>query len=279
MNESQLVQAIKVHIAKGDKAADKADQHYRSAGQHLKTLKATHGGSWAEWEELLKTKVGIGKSRASELMRIADGTKTVEQVRAESAERKAKERAKSLRDVTEKSVPLPSLRSEDNAGDPELSAEAMKAQFASDEEEAVNCQEISMTPLEGTTSWQVQVTDESGKVWSNGVRLAGRDEAMCYMGHALHDFRDNEAAVVEIRAVRSSDAPNIGVERCQRGPRKGRARLGNAIIFPDGGCHNFEWHESGAESVAVKPLDAPPLNDDGLDIPDWLRRAPKAAAS
>src|SRR5262249_45072404 len=49
MNESQLVQAIKVHIAKGDKAADKADQHYRSAGQHLKTLRATHGGSWAEW--------------------------------------------------------------------------------------------------------------------------------------------------------------------------------------------------------------------------------------
>jgi hypothetical protein len=162
---------------------------------------------------------------------------------------------------------------------PELSAEAMKAQFASDEEEAVTCQEISMTPLEGTTSWQVQVTDESGKVWSNGVRLAGRDEAMCYMGHALHDFRDNEAAVVEIRAVRSSDAPNLGVERCQRGPRKGRARLGNTIIFPRGGCHNFEWHESGAESVAVKPLDAPPLNDDGLDIPDWLRRAPKAAAS
>jgi hypothetical protein len=254
MNESQLVQAIKVHIAKGDKAADKADQHYRSAGQHLKTLKATHGGSWAEWEELLKTKVGIGKSRASELMRIADGTKTVEQVRAEGAERKAKERAKSLRDVTEKSDPLPSPRSEDNAGDPELSAEAMKAQFASDEEKAVTCQEISMTPLEGTTSWQVQVTDESGKVWSNGVRLAGRDEAMCYMGHALH-------------------------ERCQRGPRKGRARLGNTIIFPHRGCHNFEWHESGAESVAVKPLDAPPLNDEGLDIPDWLRRAPKAAAS
>src|SRR5262249_40078253 len=28
-----------------------------------------------------------------------------------------------------------------------------------------------------------------------------------------------------------------------------------------------------------KPIDAPPLNDDGLDIPDWLRRAPKAAAS
>ena len=96
MNESQLVQAIKVHIAKGDKASDKADQHYRSAGQHLKTLRATHGGSWAEWEELLKTKVGIGKSRASELMAIADGTKTLEEVRAVTARRTAKTKARLL---------------------------------------------------------------------------------------------------------------------------------------------------------------------------------------
>jgi hypothetical protein len=72
-----LIRAIKAHIAKGDKAKDKAEQHYIAAGQHLKTLKAGHGGSWAEWEELLKTKIGIGKSRASELMRIADGRKTV----------------------------------------------------------------------------------------------------------------------------------------------------------------------------------------------------------
>src|SRR2546430_14888779 len=109
-------------------------------------------------------------------MRIADGTKTVEQVRAESAERKAKERAKSLRDVTEKSVPLPSLRSEDNAGDPELSAKAMKAQFASDEEEAVTYQEISMTPLEGTTSLHVPGTGESGKGSANSARLGGKEE-------------------------------------------------------------------------------------------------------
>jgi hypothetical protein len=86
MNETQLVAAIKAHIAKGDKAQDKAEQHYIAAGQHLKTLKAQHEGSWAEWEALLKERVGIGKSRASELMLIADGTKTVAQVRAEKAE-------------------------------------------------------------------------------------------------------------------------------------------------------------------------------------------------
>jgi|SRR6516164_6890393 len=67
MNESQIIAAIKAHIAKGDKAAEKSEQHYIAAGQHLHTLKAEHGGTWAEWEKLLKTKVGIGKSRASEL--------------------------------------------------------------------------------------------------------------------------------------------------------------------------------------------------------------------
>ena len=75
--EQQLIQTIKAHIAKGDKAKDKVEQHYIAAGQHLKTLKGQHGGTWTEWEALLKEKIGIGKSRASELMQIADGRKTV----------------------------------------------------------------------------------------------------------------------------------------------------------------------------------------------------------
>ena len=125
MNESQLIQTIKAHIAKGDKAKDKAEQHYIAAGQHLKTLKASHGGTWAEWEELLKTKIGIGKSRASELMRIADGTKTVEQVRADTAERTAKTRA----------LQSSPLRSGENADDPETSADAMGARFAETDED------------------------------------------------------------------------------------------------------------------------------------------------
>src|SRR5262249_22910223 len=84
----ELVTTIKVLIEKGDKAKAKAEQFYISAGQHLKTLKAKHdaaGGTWAEWEERLR-QVGIGKSRASELMQIADGRKTVEQVRADKNE-------------------------------------------------------------------------------------------------------------------------------------------------------------------------------------------------
>jgi hypothetical protein len=100
----QLIRNIKAHIAKGDKAKDKADQHYIAAGLHLKQLKASHDASWEDWEALLKDKIGIGKSRASELMQIADGRKTVEQVKSESAERKTNERKRiALRDVTESS--------------------------------------------------------------------------------------------------------------------------------------------------------------------------------
>src|SRR5262245_19779717 len=99
MNEAQLVKTIKAHIAKGDQAQDKAQQHYISAGQHLKTLKAQHGGSWAEWEALLKEKIGIGKSRASELMQIADGRKTADDTRAATNRRKVEHR-KALRSGT-----------------------------------------------------------------------------------------------------------------------------------------------------------------------------------
>lgn len=43
--QAQLITTIKAHIAKGDKASEKAEQHYIAAGQHLKTLKAAHTGT------------------------------------------------------------------------------------------------------------------------------------------------------------------------------------------------------------------------------------------
>ena len=90
---------IKAHIAKGDKAVEKADEHYKAAGIYLKELKAEHGGTWAKWETLLKSKVGISTGRASELMQVADGRKTVEKLRADKAEsvRQVRARASSLR--------------------------------------------------------------------------------------------------------------------------------------------------------------------------------------
>jgi len=91
-DQERLISTIRAHIAKGDHASKKAEQHYIAAGQHLATLKANHAGTWKEWETLLESKVGIGKSRASELMAIADGRKTADQIRDDTNRRKIEHR-------------------------------------------------------------------------------------------------------------------------------------------------------------------------------------------
>jgi hypothetical protein len=95
MNEAQLVRSIKVLIAKGDKASDKAQQFYVAAGQHLKTLKENHAASWKQWEKVLKERCQLSTGRASELMQIADGRKTVAAVRIAKAESVRKVRSRS----------------------------------------------------------------------------------------------------------------------------------------------------------------------------------------
>jgi hypothetical protein len=84
MNEAQLIKAIKVHVAKGE-------QHYISAGLHLAKLKERCPDQ-ATFLALVKDKIGIGKSRTYELLSIADGRKTAEEVRADTAERQEKHR-------------------------------------------------------------------------------------------------------------------------------------------------------------------------------------------
>jgi hypothetical protein len=116
-DEEQRWKAVKACIAKGNKAERKAKDFYITAGQHLKELKAQHddaGGTWAEWEIKVKERTGISKSRASELMAIADG-RPLEQVRAQKAEVMRKLRAQ----------PSPP-RGGENAPEPEASAEAKK---------------------------------------------------------------------------------------------------------------------------------------------------------
>jgi hypothetical protein len=81
MSEERLIENIKAHIERGDKAKDKSEQHYISAGQHLKALKETYH-TWKKWEMILKRKVHISTGRASELMQIADGRKTVSELRS-----------------------------------------------------------------------------------------------------------------------------------------------------------------------------------------------------
>jgi hypothetical protein len=93
--ESLLVRYVKAHIRKGEQAKDKAEQHFIAAGRYLVTLKANYAPSWQHWEDLLRIKVGLSAGRASELMQLADGRKTVEQIRSEKAQSMRKLRASS----------------------------------------------------------------------------------------------------------------------------------------------------------------------------------------
>jgi hypothetical protein len=84
--EVQLCKKIKALIAKGDKAQDKAEQFYLAAGIELKRLKA---GCFSQ--DMFLTvidRIGVGKTRAYELLAIAEGKKTVAGVRAAATERK-----------------------------------------------------------------------------------------------------------------------------------------------------------------------------------------------
>jgi hypothetical protein len=126
---AQHCRRIKAHIAKGDKAVENADEHYKAAGIYLKELKAEHADTWAKWQTLLKTRIGISTGRASELMQVADGRKTVEKLRAHKAEsvRQVRARASSLR--SEETTAL--VKAEQApADDPTALAENMETQFA-----------------------------------------------------------------------------------------------------------------------------------------------------
>jgi uncharacterized protein YhaN len=127
---------IKAHIAKGDKAVEKVDEHYKAAGIYLKELKAEHADTWDKWETLLKTKIGISTGRASELMQVVDGRKTVEKLRADKAEsvRQVRARVSSLR--SEETTAL-GKAGQARADDPTALPKNMKAQFAALDEDAV----------------------------------------------------------------------------------------------------------------------------------------------
>src|SRR5262245_28213633 len=100
----ELVSKIKACISRAEKAEQRRLDFYNTAGQYLAELKRQsdketgEGLQWRAWERLLK-KIGISTSRASDLMQIADGRKTTEQIRAGASKR---QKAKRLRDVTKK---------------------------------------------------------------------------------------------------------------------------------------------------------------------------------
>jgi hypothetical protein len=106
---------IEEHDRKIEEQETKRDEREVEVGTALRALKAQKPKS-IKWEQYLEEcGIEIHRSRADQLIRIADGRTTAEEERADTAERVAKSRNE-----------LPIRIGED---DPEASAEAMKARW------------------------------------------------------------------------------------------------------------------------------------------------------
>jgi hypothetical protein len=96
-----LAATIKASMAAGDKALDKAEQHYKSAGMHLleakKRLPIEQPGK--KFTAYIVGECRMSTSRAYELISIAEGRTTLEEIRAKANERKIKHRAKPKDDL------------------------------------------------------------------------------------------------------------------------------------------------------------------------------------
>lgn len=90
----QLGREAMTRITLGDKHKDKAGQMFVSAGLYLIEAKArvaqTKGMSWAAW---LSSHCDVGRRRADEIIMIADGRTTIEELREKNATSKREARA------------------------------------------------------------------------------------------------------------------------------------------------------------------------------------------
>ena len=92
MSLSNLGSLAKAEIAAGDNARNATEVHYRKAGAAISAAKARlpdeNGGTFKLWLE----QHGIGKSRAFDLIAIAEGRKTLKEVQKRSAQSMARTR-------------------------------------------------------------------------------------------------------------------------------------------------------------------------------------------
>jgi hypothetical protein len=120
-----LGELIAVHLEKSRKYDDKADQHRATAGRYLAQAKdlCDEGGF-----EVFREKVcpDLGRSRAYELLAIANNKKSVSELRASTRERVARHRANKTESVTVTDSKTEAATTEDAT----KSAEERKALYA-----------------------------------------------------------------------------------------------------------------------------------------------------
>jgi hypothetical protein len=87
------VRKINVLVEKVNQGEDKIEQYYRSIGQHIAAIKSAKPNDWLT---IVDTECKLKKTRAYDLLAIANGTKTVEQVRGATALRVRESRKKEI---------------------------------------------------------------------------------------------------------------------------------------------------------------------------------------
>ena len=83
---------VVAHIKAGDKAKEKAIEHYKAAGLLLIAINKNHPGGFTAF--LANSCSGLGRSRAYELMQIAGGRRSAEEIKAATKKRVERHRAR-----------------------------------------------------------------------------------------------------------------------------------------------------------------------------------------
>jgi hypothetical protein len=286
MTPDQLIKAINALVEKGNKAKDKAEQYYAAAGLHLKTLREESPNKTA-WEKLIRSKCGLGASRAYELIQIADGRKTVADVRLANAEpvRKHTEKRRSRplangQNLPAKVEPEPTLycsfcgKSQHDVG----KLIRGQAVFICDE-----CAEQC-----------VDIVSKNKKVAATAPSAA--EQELVTTAAAIDEKREVMAVEIERLASRLIDRDRDSASELHRLLREddgghgvlvlthalGRGLKGHLTTDDDGprrapkGCGENPWIKRETEPAPSAPA---ATADDYPDIPPSLSRAPKDAAA
>jgi hypothetical protein len=280
MNDAQRWKEVKARIAAGDKAHAKGDQHYQSAGILLKALKTKHKGTWAEWETKVKEKAGISTGRASELMQIADGRKTVAQLREGRAGGMRRIRAQRSSPRGEENVaespaeqPVETVAdtvgtAEGNDTTAEASADQRKAEFAAlddhDAADSADTMKAKFAELDAEAD-QDDDGDSEGVCWRRGLLNRATEAA----GGALYE--DWSSYVVDDELVaKAEQAAAAWTSTAEYLRRLRDAQSGRANVVTTLAADLAERAENATvKSPAAEPAEQPadviePDNGDGV---------------
>jgi chromosome segregation ATPase len=200
-NHVKAINALAVKLAH---AEAKVGQYRTAIGQHLKAVKEARPG---DWEDIVRTECNLGRSRAYELLAIANGTKTDAEIASATTERSKKRRERL-------SV---AQRTQDSVGDPEASATEMRTKVAAVETVAPSKTTRQHEPEAADAEPEVAREHDKGSV--EELRVA--QIRIADLENEIEELRDANAALrIENNALREKLAGRLVIKPDTTGWRK-----------------------------------------------------------